>query len=570
MANKIRAKLALQLREAGVSANKVYETHRISKKSQREVLEAASKLGITYADIADMPDDEVYRLLFPDRNNHVSVFEQPDWEYVHRELAKVGVTLQLLHLEYRDVCAENGKVAMGYDRFYKRYGAFTVSKQVTSRVGHKAARICEVDWSGPTMAVVDPVTGEISKVHLFVATLPFSRYSYVEPTLDMTEDTWLRCHVRMFEFFGGSVPMIVPDNLKTGVIRHPREGEVVLNEAYEALAAHYSSAVMAARVGAPKDKPSAEGTVGNIATEVIAKLRNVTFTSMGDLRAAVAERLAAYNAAPFQKRDGSRLKCFIEEEKPLLRPLPAVPYEVCRWVYGRKVQLNCHVCWQRNFYSVSHRYVGKRVDLRITDTLVEIYLDGKVEQLIKRAHLRYPDADVRRIDFADDRGLDRMRITELATCGYAERGNDIVLQGFTGGGKSYLSCALAKEACKRRMRAMYVRVPDLEEEFRISKLKPGATRKLIRKYGNFQVLVLDEWLLDKPDDDFRSMLMEFMELRCDGKSTIFCTQYQKKDWHARLRGGVHADAIMDRIAHSAIWIETGEVNMRAKLSTAER
>ena len=377
MANKIKAKLALQLREAGVSANKVYETHRISKKSQREVLEAASKLGITYADVADMPDDEVYRLLFPDRNNHVSVFEEPDWEYVHRELAKVGVTLQLLHLEYRDVCAENGKVAMGYDRFCKRYGAFTVSKQVTSRVGHKAARICEVDWSGPTMAVVDPVTGEVSKVYLFVGTLPFSRDSYVEPTLDMTEDTWLRCHVRMFEFFGGSVPMIVPDNLKTGVTRHPKEGEVVLNEAYEALAAHYSSAVMAARVRAPKDKPSAEGTVGNIATEVIARLRNVTFTSMGDLRAAVAERLAAYNAAPFQKRDGSRLKCFIEEEKPLLRPLPAVPYEVCRWVYGRKVQLNCHVCWQRNFYSVSHRHVGKRVDLRITDTLVEIYLGGE-------------------------------------------------------------------------------------------------------------------------------------------------------------------------------------------------
>ena len=99
MANKIRAKLALQLREAGVSANKVYETHRISKKSQREVLEAASKLGITYADVADIPDDEVYRLLFPDRNNHVSVFEEPDWGYVHGEMAKVGVTLRLLHSE---------------------------------------------------------------------------------------------------------------------------------------------------------------------------------------------------------------------------------------------------------------------------------------------------------------------------------------------------------------------------------------------------------------------------------------------------------------------------------------
>lgn len=197
------------------------------------------------------------------------------------------------------------------------------------------------------------------------------------------------------------------------------------------------------------------------------------------------------------------------------------------------------------------------------------FIEGKVEQLIRRAHLRYPDADIRRIDFAQERKLDRLKLTELATCGYIERGSNVVLQGFTGSGKSYLACALAKEACKRRMRTCYIRIPDLEEEWRASKMRPGASKKLIRKYGNFQVLVLDEWLLDKPDDDFRSMIMELMELRCDGKSTIFCTQYQKKDWHSRLRGGVHADAIMDRIVHNAVWIESGEVNMRAKLSKSE-
>ena len=136
MANKIKAKLALQLREAGVSANKVYAAHRISKKSQKEVLDAAAALGITYADVADLPDDEVYGLLFPGRNSHASVFGEPDWEYVHREMAKVGVTLQLLHKEYRDVCRESGAVAMGYDRFCKLYREFTVQSSVTSRVGH--------------------------------------------------------------------------------------------------------------------------------------------------------------------------------------------------------------------------------------------------------------------------------------------------------------------------------------------------------------------------------------------------------------------------------------------------
>ena len=212
--------------------------------------------------------------------------------------------------------------------------------------------------------------------------------------------------------------------------------------------------------------------------------------------------------------------------------------------------------------------LAERMQMAV-DEAHSAFVEGKVGQLIKRAHLRYPNADVRRIDFSEERNLDRVRTTELATCGYVERGSNVVLQGFTGSGKSFLACALAKEACKRRMRTCYIRIPDLEEEWRASKLRPGASRKLIRKYGSFQVLVLDEWLLDKPDDDFRSMIMELMELRSDGKTTIFCTQYQKKDWHSRLRGGVHADAIMDRIVHNAIWLESGEVNMRAKLSKAE-
>lgn len=378
MANKIKAKLALQLAEAGLSANRIEQVHRISKKSQKEVREAAAALGITYADVADLSDDEVYRRLFPDRNNHASVFVEPDWEKVHRELARVGVTLQLLHEEYRDRCTASGGIAMGYDRFCREYRSYTLANNVTSRVGHKAGRICEVDWSGPKMQLVDPDTGEIIPVYLFVACLPFSRYTYVEPTLDMKEGTWLLCHVHMFEFFGGSTPMIVPDNLKTGIASHPAEGEVVLNDAYREMAAHYSAAVIPARVRSPKDKPSAEGAVGNIATAIIARLRTQVFTDFDMLRFEVSRKLREYNDAPFQKReDASRSSCFFADEKPLLRPLPATPYEVCRWIYGRKVQMNCHVSYMRNFYSVNWAYVGKTVDLRVTDTTLEIYLGAE-------------------------------------------------------------------------------------------------------------------------------------------------------------------------------------------------
>lgn len=95
------------------------------------------------------------------------------------------------------------------------------------------------------------------------------------------------------------------------------------------------------------------------------------------LRAAVAGQLEAYNAAPFQKRSGSRKACFESEEKPFLRPLPAVPYEICTWVYDRKVQKNSHVACAKNFYSVSHIHVGKKVDLRVTGSTLEVFLGGE-------------------------------------------------------------------------------------------------------------------------------------------------------------------------------------------------
>ena len=135
-------------------------------------------------------------------------------------------------------------------------------------------------------------------------------------------------------------------------------------------------------------------------------------------------------------------------------------------------------------------------------------------------------------------------------------------------GKTYLACALAKEACASRMRTNYIRCPDLEEAWKDAQERPGGVAKAVRKYGAFQVLVLDEWLLSRPDDGFRRFLPEVSGLCCDERSTIFCTQYRQKDWHARLGADVTAEAIMDRIVHKTAWVDMGEMNMRAAIGTA--
>ncbi|MBD8030612.1 IS21 family transposase [Corynebacterium gallinarum] len=373
MVNRIPAKRVLRLRAEGLSQRTIAASQRISRNSITAVYDAADTLDIDFDDIADMDDADVYALLFPGRGEHRSIFVQPDWKQVHKELAKVGVTLKLLHGEYTDQVSATAGVPMSYDRFCRGYERHVMITGVDSRVGHKAARTVEVDWSGPTMRLLDPVTGETRKVYLFVACLAFSRLAFVEPTLNMEQATWLRAHVSMFEFFGGSVPRIVCDNLKTGVISHPRDGEIVLNDAYRELAAHYSAAVLPGRVKAPKDKPSVENTVGHVATVVIAALRNRTFASLAELKAAITEQITTYNANAFQKRPGSRVSVFQEEEQALLRPLPVVAYEISTWARRRQVARNGHVTWAKNYYSVPYIHVGEHVDLRITAQLVEIW-----------------------------------------------------------------------------------------------------------------------------------------------------------------------------------------------------
>jgi transposase len=113
------------------------------------------------------------------------MYHDPDYEYIHKELKKVGVTLKLLWNEYKDKCRTENTIPMGYTKFCQGYSDYTISNKLTNHLEHKPGIATEVDWSGPTMSYVDRDTGEVITAYLFVATLPYSQYSYVEPCLDM-------------------------------------------------------------------------------------------------------------------------------------------------------------------------------------------------------------------------------------------------------------------------------------------------------------------------------------------------------------------------------------------------
>lgn len=372
MARKINVKLILELRNSGMGRNAIARTRHISVNSVGDVFHTADKNGISYEDVRDMDEDSVYRMFYPDKFVQESMYAQPDYGYVHQELKRTGVTLKLLWQEYQDQCRASASIPMGYAKYCKGYSDYAVVNKLTNHLEHKPGVTVEVDWSGPTMDYVDTSTGELVKVYLFVGTLPYSQYSYVEPCRDMKMDSFLRAHIRMYEFFGGAAARLVCDNLKTGVVSHPKEGEIVLTADYEALGSHYQTAIMPAGIRRPKQKASVEGTVGKIATAIIARLRNEMFYSLEDLKAAVSKKLYEFNHGNFQKREGSRYDAYLDE-KPFLHALPAVPYEIASWVYGRKVNIDYHVVFEYNRYSCPYQYARKSVDLKVTDHAVEIY-----------------------------------------------------------------------------------------------------------------------------------------------------------------------------------------------------
>ncbi len=197
----------------------------------------------------------------------------------------------------------------------------------------------------------------------------------------------------------------------------------------------------------------------------------------------------------------------------------------------------------------------------VVDFVYQKKFNSKVQRLVKSARLRIPSASINDI-FYVQRNLDKEKLLVLSTGLFLDTNSSVIFQGFAGSGKSYLACALGKQACLQGIRTRYIRIPDLLMLRDEATLKPQGISKLLKKFTSFNLLILDEWLFDALSDEEQHFIFELIERRHDNSSTIFCTQFKKVDWHERLGGGVHAEAIMDRIVHNAAWVYSGDINMR--------
>ena len=362
----------LRMNSLGFNKTEISQSLQCSRTTVRTVIRLAEEHNLPYPLPGELSDKDLYEALFPAASGKVK-YKMPDYEHVYKELQRDGVTLDLLWREYVDECRLAGELPYQSTQFNKYYNDFCARKNATMHLNHKPGEIMQVDWAGDTTGIIDTDTGEFIKVYVFVATLPYSGYSYVEGFFSMNQEAWTTAHVNAYKYFGGVTKMIQCDNLKTGVMKHGKE-EVELNRSYQELAEHYNTAVVPARVRSPRDKAFVEGTVGVISTFILAALRNRQFLSLPDLNEAIWNKLYEFNHKPFQKKDGSRASMF-EEEKPFLMQLPADPYELSQWKIAT-VGPNYHIAVDKMNYSVPYEYIKQKVDVRLTRNMIEVFFNG--------------------------------------------------------------------------------------------------------------------------------------------------------------------------------------------------
>jgi transposase len=358
--------------ENGLSSRKIALTCNCSYVTVLHILEKAADTGLPWPLPEDMDDQELEEKMYPGTGVQTeSQRPLPKMEYLHTELSRPGVTLQLLWQEYKREHPDG----LMYSHFCEHYRQWAKTCDLSMRQIHKAGEKMFVDWAGATMRVVGKETGEVQEAYLFVGVLGASGYTFIEGCLTMDMPNWIGAHCRAFRYFGGVPQVIVPDNLRTGVNKVCRY-EPEINATYQEMANHYHVAVIPARPRKPKDKPKAEGSVLIAERWIVAALRNQIFFSITELNTAIQEKMEELNNKPFQKLSGSRRILFETVDKPALKPLPLEPYVFAFWKKV-KVNLDYHVAFEDNYYSIPYQLVGEYVDLRISATTIEILHNNK-------------------------------------------------------------------------------------------------------------------------------------------------------------------------------------------------
>ena len=367
----------------GLARAQIADATGVSTGTVSQVLDRASAAGLSWPLPDDLDDEALRARLYPSpARNDACV--QPDWDAVIEDLKaprkrrRAKLTRRQIWVEYRDEALAQGGTAYSYSRFCgllkERLGSR--GREAQMRFDYAPGLWGLSDFSGKTLPLR---TGRGERdVEIFVAVLAHSSLTYAEAVPDQSVRHWTMVHRRAFEYFGGVPGRLIIDNLKSGVVKPDRE-QPQLNPSFREFAQHYNVAVLPARPKRPTDKGLVEGCVRAVQSRILLALRHETFFSLDAMNAAVRRELDRLNAAPMASGE-TRRAVFEANERAVLQPLPANPWEWGEWL-PRKVGPNGHVRAERNYYSVSDGYVGRSVEARLGERMVEVFLERGGERL---------------------------------------------------------------------------------------------------------------------------------------------------------------------------------------------
>jgi transposase len=373
---QIRQLLQLHF-EHGLSQRLIARSLGVAHSTVKRVFARLPTSGLSWPLDPLVTDAELERRLYrgPAHQAAAKRCARPNYAEVAKELSRKGVTRLLLWSEYRDRHDDG----IGYSVFCDELAGYLADRDLSYRNDHVPGEKAYFDFAGMKLRYRD---GEVERsAHIFTAALGYSNAIFAYAYPDETAVSWLDGQHRAFVAFGGVPKVGVPDNPKALIARADRF-EPKLTLVYSDFARHHGITIIPARVRRPKDKAAVEGAVKIVEMRILATARDRVFASLDALNAWLAEALVALNAAPFQKRVGSR-QSQLAEEQPQLSPLAATRFEIPTFLV-RKVARDYHVDVHRQYYSVPYQRAGQTVDVRLTRDHIEVLINDSRIALHRR------------------------------------------------------------------------------------------------------------------------------------------------------------------------------------------
>lgn len=361
----------ITLKKQGLSNRKTASLLQISRNTVNAYTQVLENLPYGYDQLLALSEVELKELCAPESEVSADRYEQlaSQFEYFSAELKKPGCTLLTLWHEYRQKHGDG----YGYTQFTRHYNLWADKLEASCKLDHKAGQKLFIDYTGKKLSIVSRHTGEVKPVEVFVGILPCSQYTYVEASESQQRDDLIASMGRCLRYFGGTTEAIVSDCLKSAVSRACKY-EPIINKTFKEFALHYGCVIDPARPYSPQDKALVENAVKLIYQRIFYPLSKMTFFSITELNAAIGELLIKYNNYVFQLTHYSRRELFVSTEQPYLKPLPVTSFEL-RQYRRAKVQKMGYIFMSedKHYYSVPYRFIGKRVEVRYSHSVVEIF-----------------------------------------------------------------------------------------------------------------------------------------------------------------------------------------------------